>query len=181
MSDTIRLEDWSPGWAQAFLAKASAIRLALGDCANRIDHIGSTSVPHLAAKPILDIQVSVADFDPFGPIEKAMATAGYRWRSDNPDLARRYFREQPGHERTHIHIRRSGSWHEQWALLFRDYMRTHPEEQMVYEELKRCLARRHGGDRKAYTAGKDDYFWRVIRQADRWASETGWVPPVSDA
>ncbi|MCV0428048.1 MAG: GrpB family protein [Roseibium sp.] len=123
----------------------------------------------------------MAEFDPFDPIVKAMMAIGYLWRSDNPDLAKRYFREQPGSERTHIHIRRSGSWHEQWALLFRDFMRAHPKEKEAYADLKRTLAHRHRQDRAAYTIGKDDYFWHVIRQADRWATKTGWVPPISDA
>ena len=109
------------------------------------------------------------------------AKFGYTWRSTNPELTKRYFRERPGDERTHIHVRRSGSWHEQWALLFRDYMRGHVDEHAPYVALKAVLAERHGADRTAYTNGKDDFFWDVIRRADRWAAATGWEPQATDA
>lgn len=177
---TIELQSWQLEWEAAFRSKAVAIRDALGERALRIDHIGSTSIKYLAAKPIIDIQVSVLEFEPFEPVAEAMAGIGYCWRRNNPELSKRYFREKPGAERTHIHVRRAGSWHEQCALLFRDYMRAHPEEHQTYVDLKRTLAKVHGDDRAAYTAGKDDYFWQVMQRADRWVADTGWAPSVSD-
>ncbi|GEC42193.1 GrpB family protein [Sinorhizobium meliloti] len=85
-------------------------------------------------------------------------------------MSKRYFREQPGEERTHVHIRRAGSWHEQWALLFRDYIRQHPHEHIPYAALKRALAEKdpHGPS-------------SVIRQADQWAADTGWRLGPTDA
>lgn len=120
----IEIVDWCPEWPESFRRKASAIRSALGDHALRIDHIGSTSIQGLAAKPIIDIQVSVATFEPIETLTEPLWEIGYEWRQANSELTKRYFRERPGGERTHIHIRRLGSWHEQWALLFRDYMST---------------------------------------------------------
>jgi GrpB-like predicted nucleotidyltransferase (UPF0157 family) len=178
---TIEIADWSPFSAEKFRSKASDIRRALGDAALRIDHIGSTAIEGMAAKPIIDMQVSVAGFEPFERLLTPLNAIGYVWRQDNPDLAKRYFRESPGQERTHIHIRRFGSWHEQWALLFRDYMRAHAAEHPAYIALKLTLAAAHGDDRQAYTLGKADYLWAVIRRADRWAAETGWTPPQPDA
>jgi GrpB-like predicted nucleotidyltransferase (UPF0157 family) len=119
----IEICDWSPEWPDKFARKAAAIRQTLGDHALRIDHIGSTSIEGLAAKPIIDIQISVSDL----LLTERMATIGYMWRSSNADLTKRYFREHPGDERIHIHVRQLGSWHEQWSLLFRDYMRSHVE------------------------------------------------------
>lgn len=179
-SSEIIIEHWSPEWATKFAKKGALIRSALGISAIRIDHIGSTSITGLAAKPIIDIQVSVADFADV-ELAGAMASAGYLWRRDNPELTKRYFRERPGEERTHIHIRRLGSWHEQWALLFRDYMRAHFEATVEYANLKRRLADRHKHNGAAYTDAKGDYFWSVMRQADLWAWETGWRPGPSDA
>jgi GrpB-like predicted nucleotidyltransferase (UPF0157 family) len=177
----IQIYDWSPRWAEDFRAKAAAIRGALGPQALRIDHIGSTAVPGLAAKPIIDIQVSVADFDRMEALAGPMAAIGYDWRPANPDLTKRYFRERPGGERTHVHIRRLGSWSEQWPLLFRDYMRAHPEEHVPYAALKRGLAEQYAFDRVGYSAAKGDHLWAAIRRADLWARDTGWAPGPSDA
>jgi GrpB-like predicted nucleotidyltransferase (UPF0157 family) len=177
----IEICDWSPHWHEKFRLKAATIRRALGDRALRIDHIGSTSIRGLAAKPIIDIQVSVADFEPIEALAVPMESIGYLWRSANPELTKRYFRESPGAERTHIHVRRLGSWHEQWALLFRDYMRVHTEEHAPYAALKRVLAEQYRHDRVGYTEGKADHMWAAVRRADRWAADVGWVPPPSDA
>ena len=181
MSEPIVISAWSSGWTLKFRSKAEVLRNELGPLAMRIDHIGSTAIRGLAAKPIIDIQISVETFDPVDALIVPLERCGYTWRSTNPELTKRYFREVPGHERTHIHVRRFGSWHEQWALLFRDYMREHVDEHATYVALKSALAERHGTDRVAYTDGKDDFFWSVIRRADRWAAATGWQPPSTDA
>lgn len=167
--------------ADKFALKAVAIRQTLGDHAVRIDHIGSTSIEGLAAKPIIDIQISVADLQLIEILAERMATIGYVWRPSNADLTKRYFRERPGNERTHIHVRQFGSWHEQWSLLFRDYMRSHVEEHTPYVKLKRVLAVRYRDNRTAYAEGKSDHLWGIIRRADLWASEIGWRPALSDA
>jgi GrpB-like predicted nucleotidyltransferase (UPF0157 family) len=180
-ADEILIASWSPEWTEKFQGKAKVIREAMGPLALRIDHIGSTAIQGLAAKPIIDIQISVADFHPMEVLVKPMAQAGYVWRQTNPDLCKRYFREQPGSERTHVHVRKAGSWHEQWALLFRDYLRLHSEEHKPYVELKTALAQRHRFDRTAYTAGKAEHLWAIIRRADRWATDVGWLPCSSDA
>ena len=76
----IEIVDWSPEWKESFRRKASAIRSALGDRALRIDHIGSTSIQGLAAKPIIDIQVSVATFEPIETFTEPLREIGYEWR-----------------------------------------------------------------------------------------------------
>lgn len=177
----ISISDWSPEWPNKFARKAAAIRQTLGDHALRIDHIGSTSIEGLAAKPIIDIQISIADLRIIDTLTERMAIVGYVRRSSNPDLTKRYFRERPGDERTHIHVRQSGSWHEQWPLLFRDYMRCHLDEHAPYAELKRALAVQYRDNRSAYTDGKSDHLWSIIRRADLWASRVGWRNGSSDA
>ncbi|WP_315857386.1 GrpB family protein [Rhizobium leguminosarum] len=179
-NELIEIRDWSAEWAEKFRVKAATIREALGTRAKRIDHIGSTAIRGLAAKPIIDIQVSVDDFDPMDGLIEPLESIGYVWRSSNAELTRRYFREAPGQERTHIHVRRIGSWHEQWPLLFRDYMRQHVEEHEPFVALKRSLAECFRNDRTAYTAGKDDHLWQIIRRADRWAAAIGWTPGNCD-
>jgi GrpB-like predicted nucleotidyltransferase (UPF0157 family) len=83
--------------------------------------------------------------------------------------------------RTHIHVRRAGSFSEQFALLFRGYLRAAPEVRAEYEALKRGLARRYRDDRHAYTEAKVPFCWEAIRRADESAQASGWAPPPSDA
>jgi GrpB-like predicted nucleotidyltransferase (UPF0157 family) len=109
----------------------------------RIDHIGSTSVPGLAAKPVIDIQISVARLEPAEPFLKPLERLGFIYRAGNTERTKRYFREPPGHARTHIHVRRAGSFSEQFPLLFRDYLRLHPAGAAKYERVKRRLAEQY--------------------------------------
>ena len=153
----------------------------VGDIALRIDHIGSTSVPGLAAKPIIDIQISVAALEPVEPYRLPLEGLGVVFRADNTELTKRYFREPPGSRRTHIHVRRAGSWAEQFALLFRDYIRTHEEDARLYAKLKRRLAGEYGENRRGYTEAKTPFIWEVMYRADRWSQEIGWQPGPSDA
>ena len=172
---------YDTAWPALFCEQAAALRAALGGVALRIDHIGSTAVPALAAKPIIDVQVSVADFEPLDAYRVPLLELGYVYRADNPERTKRYFREAPGQRRTHIHVRRAGSFSEQLALLFRDFLRAHPDEAARYGNLKREIAARHRSDRQAYTAAKEPFIWETVRQADAWAQRTGWVPGPSDA
>ena len=172
---------YDPAWPEQFAELGRELRAGLGDIALRIDHVGSTAVPGLAAKPIIDVQVSVAAFEPLAAFKQPLERLGYVFRADNPERIKRYFREPPGRRRTHVHVRRAGSFSEQWALLFRDYLRAHPEVAAEYEALKRRLAIRYRDDRRGYAAAKEPFSWAVIRRADGWAQAQGWQPGPSDA
>jgi GrpB-like predicted nucleotidyltransferase (UPF0157 family) len=178
MDDHIVIVDYDPAWPEAFRRLGTRLRAALGPLALRIDHIGSTSVPGLAAKPVLDVQISVASLEPVGTYLPALELVGFRWRADNPERTKRYFREASG-PRTHIHVRAAGSWSEQFALLMRDYLRAHPEEAASYAALKRELADRLGTDRHAYTEAKDPFIWALMFRANTW-TQTGWAPGPTD-
>jgi GrpB-like predicted nucleotidyltransferase (UPF0157 family) len=167
--------------AQLFEDLGRRFRVALGDPSIRIDHIGSTAVVGLDAKPIIDVQISVASIDPVDVFRPGLESCGFVWRPDNPELTKRYFREQAGQQRTHVHVRRSGSFSEQLALLFRDYLRTHPECCAAYAAVKHSLAHLLVSDRSKYVDGKEPFIWDSLRRADRWAQDTGWEPGVSDA
>lgn len=147
----------------------------------RIDHIGSTAVPGLAAKPIVDIQISVAALEPVDPYRGPLEACEYVYRPDNTERTKRYFREPAGAPRTHIHVRKLGSFSQQFPLLLRDYLRTHPEELAPYESLKRSLAEQYPDNRAAYTDAKLPWFWQTIRRADTWSQSIGWEPGPSDA
>jgi GrpB-like predicted nucleotidyltransferase (UPF0157 family) len=171
---------YDPGWADLFAGLATQLRAELGDVAVRIDHIGSTAVPGLAAKPVVDVQVSVASLEPVTAYREQIERCGFVWRAGNTELTKRYFRERPGLRRTHLHVRRTGSFSEQFALLFRDYLRTHSERAAAYAELKRELAPLLLTDRQAYVEAKVPFTWETMQLADDWAQAVGWEPGPSD-
>jgi GrpB-like predicted nucleotidyltransferase (UPF0157 family) len=178
---TIEIVSYDPTWPWLFQELGGKLRSALGGVAVRIDHIGSTAVPGLAAKPIIDVQVSVASFEPLEAFKQPLERLEYVYRPDNTERTKRYFREPPGSRRTHIHVRRAGSFSEQWALLFRDYLRAHPEAGAEYTAVKRRLAARFPHDGAAYTEAKGPFLWEVIRRADEWGQAMGWMPGPTDA
>jgi GrpB-like predicted nucleotidyltransferase (UPF0157 family) len=181
MANRVVVVPYDLAWPVVFAELGRSLRSALGETALRIDHIGSTSIPGLDAKPIIDVQISVRSFDPLDAFRVPLVGLGFVFRADNPELTKRYFRERPGDRRTHIHVRCAGSWAEQFALLFRDYMCTHAEEARSYAEVKYGLAEQHRGDRHDYTASKAPFLWDIMVKADRWSQEIGWVPGPSDA
>ena len=181
MADIVDIVAYDAEWPQRFRRIATALRGALRDAAQRIDHIGSTAVPGLDAKPVIDIQISVAELEPVDPYRRALEGAGYRFRPNNAELTKRYFREAPGDRRTHIHVRRLGSWSEQFSLLFRDYLRAHLAEAERYAALKRTLAAAYREDRAGYTDAKAPFIWELMGRADRWSQHVGWQPGPSDA
>lgn len=179
--DPIVVVPYDPAWPRLFREEAARFRAVLGDVAVRIDHIGSTAVPGLAAKAIIDVQISVAALDPVDVFRLPLERLGYVFRADNPERTKRYFREPPGTRRTHVHVRQRGSWNEQFALLFRDYLRTHPAAASRYADLKWALARRYGADRQSYVDAKQPCIWAMMAEADAWAGATGWACGPSDA
>ncbi|MDP4509025.1 GrpB family protein [Nonomuraea turcica] len=181
MADLVEVVDYDRGWTARFAALGAAMRSALGDIAVRIDHIGSTSVPGLAAKPVIDIQISVRSFEPLEAFKAPLERLGLVHRAGNPELTKRYFREAPGHHRTHIHVRELGSFSQQLPLLFRDYLRVHPAAAAEFAEAKRRCAERFRDEREKYVAAKEPYVWDVVRRADTWAQGVGWRPGPSDA
>ena len=102
------IHEYSAAWVSEFQELGAQLREALGDVALRIDHIGSTSVEGLAAKPVIDLQISVRKLDPVDPFLEPMESLGYVWKKENPEKTKRYFREGSGRRRTHIHVRRAG-------------------------------------------------------------------------
>ena len=177
----IQISDPDPDWPRQFSALAARLRQALGPVALRIDHVGSTSVPGLAAKPIVDVQISVARLEPVDPFREPLQHLGLVYRAKNPERTKRYFREAPGDRRTHIHVRRAGSFSEQFALLFRDYLRAHEDAAAEYGAVKRRLATAHPHDGQAYTDAKAPICFQIIQRADEWAQTVGWEPGPADA
>lgn len=172
---------YDPVWPDMFARWGVGLRSALGGAAARIDHIGSTSVPGPAAKPVIDIQISVASLEPTDEFLGPLTGIGFVYRADNPERTKRYFREPQGQHRIHVHVRQLGSFSQQFPLLFRDYLRCHTSAATEYAAAKRRCAAQFRNDRPGYVQAKDALVWDIIRRADAWAQRTGWIPGSSDA
>jgi putative glutamine amidotransferase len=147
-----------PSWPERFDEEATAIRAALGDRAIRIEHVGSTSVPGLAAKPVIDIQVSVASMAPFENYAGPLAAAGFRHVLDPWSDEHEFFSREEGESRSvNLHVCNVGSTWERRHLAFRDHLRTHPEDVRAYEDLKRRLVATHVRDPYTYTYEKGGF------------------------
>ena len=177
--------DPDPSWSAQFHAEAQVLRELFGSLARRIDHIGSTSVPGLAAKNVIDIQVTVARptvlDDADHPVRRSLADAGYDFSADNDDGRKRFFsRRRPDEVPVNLHVRRDGCVSQQQALLLRDFLRECPAARQRYEGEKRRLSRQRWRSVDEYADAKGDVVWELLRQADVW-SWRAWTPGPSDA
>ncbi|MBO7743234.1 GrpB family protein [Paenibacillus sp. MWE-103] len=180
MRESVVIVPFDANWRSEFADIGANLRRALADRAVRIDHIGSTSIAGLDAKPVIDVQVSVRGLTDLEAISDALTGLGYVLRADNPDLTKRYYRESEGMRRTHIHVREHGSFSEQLSLLFRDYVRAHAHEAKRYAAIKHSLAKSHRHERDRYVEEKEPYIWDMLRSASKWSQQTGWRPGASD-
>ena len=166
----IRIVAYDPAWPVQANEELRRLGEALGPIAVRLEHVGSTAVPGLAAKPILDLQLSVADIAArtayVGPLERL----GYLFAPtpESPDY--HFFARPPERPRSHhLHVCEAGSEHEFRHVAVRDFLRAHPDEAASYAALKRGLAAGHAPDRLAYIAGKDRYVAALEARALAWA------------
>lgn len=168
----IRVLAYDPGWPARFRTERDRIAAALTDTARRIDHVGSTSVPGLAAKPIIDIDVSVPDVEDEAAYLPQLELAGYVLRVREP--GHRMMRS--GNLDVHVHICDSGSEWERRHLLFRDWLRCDAADRDAYGELKHQLAQRDWADMNAYADAKEPLIAQIMARADAWARANGWQP-----
>lgn len=175
--DDIILVDYDPRWPTLFQEEDKLLRSILdNDLVIRIEHFGSTAIPGLSAKPIIDLLILTPSLDEakrraVGPLE----AHGYSYWRDNPDPHHMFLVKglPPNGPRTHhIHMVEADSPDyrcEGFAfaerLLFRDYLRTHPEELQRYAAVKKELARKHPTDREAYTDSKGEYVRSIMLKA----------------
>jgi GrpB-like predicted nucleotidyltransferase (UPF0157 family) len=189
----VKLYEYLPGWPNEFAAIAGRLRERLGALALRIDHIGSTSVPRLAAKNIIDIQVTVEALE-IELLRPPMVEAGFQHRSDvrlhdhrpastvgsDEEWRKLLFVAAEGQREAHVHMRAAGRANQRYALLFRDYLRADSAAAAAYGELKRRLSQLDI-DRASYTETKDPVCDLIIVAAEAWARETVWQPGATDA
>jgi GrpB-like predicted nucleotidyltransferase (UPF0157 family) len=173
--DRVVIAEADPRWTDLFEYYKSKLASALGSTAIRIDHVGSTAIAGLPAKPVIDIQVSVNDVTDEDRYRSAIESLGWPLRARESD--HRFFRPPASEERSvHVHVCSAGSDWERRHLLFVAYLSANPEHAAQYAELKRELAQRFGRNRVAYTNAKDDFIVETLRLADDWAARTSWLP-----
>lgn len=172
--DPIEIVDHDPAWVGLFGEIAATLEEGLGATALRVEHIGSTAVPGLAAKPVVDVLVAVPDPHDEASFVQGVEAAGVVLRSR--DEGHRYFRPAPGFLRDRqVHVCASGTAWERDHLLFRDYLRAHPGVAAAYATVKRALAAEYRGDRIAYNEGKTGFILDALEDAVVWAQATGWA------
>lgn len=180
----------NPEWPKQFDAIATQIRAIVGSTVERIDHIGSTAVVGLAAKDIIDIQLTVTDIDAHHIIN-LLKNAGFEHKvnvkndllvgvdDDSPQLRKHYFKltdfkYKDGNINAHIHIRQQGRLNQQYPLVFRDYLRADAVTREAYSTIKKELVIRFNGDKEAYYAIKDPYMDTIYQAAKLWAKSCDW-------
>ena len=160
----LEIVEYDPRWPEIFIRERGRLQAALGPLAVDIQHIGSTSVPGMAAKPVIDIAIGIRSYPwPAAAID-AVGSLGYEHKGEYGIPRRHYFRK--GIPRTHhIHVLEIDSPQYTGHILFRDYLRTHPETVQRYESLKRDLVRTVQGDHRGYEDGKAAFIQNVIAAA----------------
>lgn len=163
MSAAIEIMDYDPQWPRQFAEIAARVRQALpSHLLVAVEHIGSTSVPGLAAKPVIDLDVVIPSADDMPAVIEALATLGYGHEGDLGIAGREAFHWPPGMPRHHLYACPAESEELRRHLAFRDFLRAHPDEARRYEILKRDLADRFRDNRAAYTDGKAEYILTVL-------------------
>lgn len=166
----IKVVPSDPAWPQRFAVERAKIVATLGVKALRVDHVGSTSIRGLAAKPIIDIELTVKDVEDEDDYLPALVAAGYQLRVREP--GHRMFRT--ANLGVHVHCCTTGSDWERRHLLFRDWLRHDQADRAAYGELKNELAKRDWPDMNAYAKAKSALISEITGRAEKWAADSSW-------
>ncbi len=162
----VEIAEYDPAWPALFERERGLIVGILGDLADAIEHVGSTAVLGLGAKPIIDIMVGLRTLAHHEPSVPPLQALGYTYKGEMGIPGRLYFRKPTDGIRTHqIHMVELGSDFWQRHILFRDYLRRHPREARAYYELKVRLAAKFRTDREGYTEAKSEFIEAALARA----------------
>jgi len=171
MSAPVIIEDYDPNWPIRFETLRAPIAAALGPLAAAIEHIGSTAVAGLAAKPIIDIDVLLKSSVDLAAAVTALSSLGYQHEGDLGIAGREAFRAPPESIAHHLYVCLPDSTEFQRHLAFRDYLRVHPDAAEAYASLKRRLAAKFATDRVAYTQAKTRFIEEILRHLESVSRE----------
>jgi GrpB-like predicted nucleotidyltransferase (UPF0157 family) len=164
--EPVAVVDYDPRWPTEFERLRARAAAALGDLAVAIEHVGSTAVPGLAAKPVIDLDVVVRRPEDVAHAIERLASIGYVHSGDLGLPGREAFAWPEGEERHHLYVCAEGAEPLRLHLALRDHLRSHPEDAARYAAVKRELAARHRHDRIAYTDGKDEVIREILARAE---------------
>lgn len=163
-----------PSWAESYHREASKLSAILGEQVIAAFHAGSTSIPGIKAKPVVDILLVVSDIHKVDDYDTRLAELGYEAIGEMGIPGRRFFTRTEGDVRTHnIHIFQFDHPEVEQMLNFRDYLRSHPEEAEQYSHLKEELSVLYSEDIDSYIAGKSSFIRKTIQDAAKWRQENG--------
>lgn len=171
LNGTISLAEYDPNWPHLFAREAARVRGALGDRVLLLEHVGSTSVPGLAAKPRIDMLLALADTSDEAAYVPPMEAAGYVLHIREPEWHQHRLFKGPGTD-INLHVFSQGCREIERMLLFRDWLRSHPAERQLYEQTKRELARRTWKYGQHYADAKTAVVKEIITRAQNAASES---------
>ncbi|MBM6619967.1 GrpB family protein [Bacillus suaedaesalsae] len=164
----IEVVPYQENWRNLYHTEEQLLRNVLGEQLSQIHHIGSTSIPRMMAKPIIDILIEVNNIDKVDSFNHIFIKIGYEPKGENGIKNRRYF-QKGGNDRTHhVHIFPAGHSEVTRHLAFRDYLIAHPTEAKRYEELKRKLASQYIHNPNLYSEGKNELVKELDKKAKKW-------------
>ena len=165
--DNVELSKYHPGWKKAFEETKKAIQKELGNKVLGVEHIGSTAIPGMSAKPILDLMVAVNSIDNYEEYVTPLNKLGYEFRRDNRIRQDHIlFSKGPANFRTqYLKLTQKSSQFWKESILFRDYTINHPDIAKEYQELKEKLQASHSSNREAYTEAKAGFIQRILKLA----------------
>ncbi|MFZ0476553.1 MAG: GrpB family protein [Halobacillus sp.] len=164
---TVSLRTYHPEWPILFEQEQELIAEALGHHALGIEHIGSTAIPGLQAKPIIDIMTGVRSLASYDSYIPSLSAIGYMYVPKPELVERRFFKKVKETQTFHLHLCEFGGKEWEEKLLFRDYLRQHPEPMEEYNSLKQTLAVRYQKDRPSYTKSKEPFISSIIQKAKK--------------
>jgi GrpB-like predicted nucleotidyltransferase (UPF0157 family)/RimJ/RimL family protein N-acetyltransferase len=176
----IIVTDPNPAWKNSFLEESERLRAALGSVVVDIHHIGSTAIPAIKAKPIVDMMLVVSQIENLDGYDDVMRGLGYLVKGEHGIPGRRFYIKGSEEQRSHhLHAFALGSAHIGRHLRFRDYLCAHPAEALQYSHLKARLAQEHPDDIEAYMDGKHELIQELDRRALAWVEERMLLPVIA--
>ena len=167
----VEIKEYDPQWKKEYEKEKEKLTNIFSDILIDIHHIGSTAIPDIKAKPIIDIMIVVEDINKVDEYNEEMIELGYTPKGEFGIKNRRFF-PKGGNERSHhVHVFPKGDPEVKKHLNFRNYLRAHPEEARRYSQLKEVLAAKYYYNIDKYIEGKNDFIQEVDRKAAKWAAQ----------